>query len=115
MLLRISFMFEKWTKRFANKATDGAVEGMKEALNDKIDRYGDIIQLGLVIAVIAFGGKHLVRRQETPRVYPYPQQLRIPSYTGQPIIINNYYHDPRREEMLKNGTQYQTRKNHQKH
>ena len=115
MLLRISFMFEKWTKRFANKATDGAVEGVKEALNDKIDRYGDIIQLGLVVAVIAFGGRHLTKKQEPPHGYLYPQQLRIPSYSGQPIVINNYYHDPRREEMLKNGTKYQARKNNKKY
>jgi len=112
MLLSISFMFEKWTKRFANKATDGAVEGVKEALNDKIDRYGDIIQVGLVIAVIAFGGKHLIKPKTQPPVYQ-PQQLRIPGYSGQPIVINNYYHDPR-QEVYSYG-KHQERKTHQKH
>lgn len=103
-------MFEKWTKKFANKATDGAVEGMKEALNDKIDRYGDIIQLGLVVAVIAFGGKHLMKKPDPKPAYP-PQPYRIPGYTGQPIIVNNYYHDPTKEGLYYGN---QTRKNHQK-
>lgn len=104
-------MFEKFTKRFANKATDGAVEGVKEALNDKIDRYGDIIQLGLVVAVIAFGGKHLTKKHNPTPVYYPPQPYRIPGYTGQPIIVNNYYHDPTKEGLYYGN---QTRKNHQK-
>ena len=67
-------MFEKWTKKVASKATDGAVEGVKETLNDKLDTYSGIIKIGLTLAVIIFGSvkinDHRVKNQ--PSVYLPP-------------------------------------------
>lgn len=90
-------MFEKWTKKFASKATDGAVEGVKETLNDKIDQYGDIIKVGLVLSVIIFGGKHLTKRQNTPPSMPvmpmpgpYYGGYMCGQYGQPPMVVNNY-------------------------
>ena len=85
-------MFEKLSKRFASKATDGAVEGVRETLNDKFDQYGDMIKIGLVFVVVALGGKHLTKKDK-PAENHYPQPVeyyRLPS-GNQPIIVNNYY------------------------
>ena len=120
-------MFEKWTRKVASRATDSAVEGMKTTLNDRIDQYGDIIKIGLVLSVIIFGGKHLTKR-EAPRYsapppsypnYP-PQQFRLPQGNGTPIVINNFYGMDRKnkERMMhygyqqkKQGPNYQKREN----
>ncbi len=84
-------MFEKWTKKVASKATDGAVEGVKESLNDKINQYGDIISIGLVLGVIIVGGRHLTKpRHGNPQMY-IPAQ--IPGNGQAPIIVNNYYRE----------------------
>lgn len=103
----LSFMLEKWFKKSANKAADSAIEGVKESLNDKIDKYGDYIQAGLVLAVIIFGGRHLTRK--TPADYMPPIHARLPAGTGQPIIINNYYTRDK-EEAKYYGRQKQQRK-----
>ena len=102
-------MFERWSKKTASKVTNSAVEGVKETLNDKIDQYGDIIKLGLVLGVVIFGGKHLTRKQKEdefldlmspPLSVGYPQN----GYNGyggrygQPIVINNYYQRERNYE-----------------
>ena len=83
--LRISFMFEKISKYFANRAADGAVEGVKTSVNEKMDKYGDIIMAGLALGIIVIGSRHITKQNQTN---PY-------LYSGsQPIIINNYYQDP---------------------
>ncbi len=92
MALPISFMFEKWTKKLAGKATDGAVEGVKETLNDKIDQYGDIIKFGLVMTVIAIGGHQFTKRTRNSFLSA-PEPYHLPAGT-QPVIINNYYPGP---------------------
>lgn len=89
MLLLISFMFERFTK----KATDNAVENVKKTLNDRIDEYGDIIKIGLVVAVIILGGKHFTNTRKNR----YDRDLNLPTGNGQPIIINNYYSREREE------------------
>lgn len=93
MLLHISFMFEKLTKKFTTKATDN----VKKTLNDRIDEYGDIIKIGLVISVIVLGGKHLTKKNNQKRnlIEPYSSQNMLPG--NQPIIINNYYTREREE------------------
>ena len=88
-------MFEKWTKKTTSKITDSAVEGVKDTLNDKINQYGDIIQIGLVLFVIIFGGHHLTKKPERQQIQEAYVPLRLPS-GGQPIVINNYYRE--REE-----------------
>lgn len=103
-------MFEKWTKRVASKATDSAVDGVKETLNDKLETYSGIIKIGLTLAVIIFGSikinDHTATTKPVPRIgsgdrygYGQPQQ---------PIIINNYISDGRR-------IPYGQEQHHQKH
>lgn len=97
-------MFEKWTKKVASKATNGAVDGVKETLNDKLDTYSGIIKIGLTLAVIIFGSSKIANHQ------PPAQNIsrgygNIPQ---QPIVINNYISDGR------NGY-YGQNKSHQKH
>lgn len=82
-------MFEKWTKKVASKATDNAVEGVKETLNDKLETYSGIIKIGLTIGVIIFGSIK-INDHHANRV-----KKDSPS-TQQPIIINNYITDGRR-------------------
>ena len=89
-------MFEKWTKKIAGKATDGAIEGAAQSLSEKFGQYMDMIQIGLVLGVIAIGTHHLTKKRQP--VY-LPQQSYIPTGlpAGQPVIVNNYYHE--REEQ----------------
>ncbi len=88
---RTLFMFEKWTKKFASKATDSALEGAAQSLNDRIGQYGDIIQMGLVLGVIVLGTRHLTRdNQRRVNVQSY---LPAQATGGQPIIVNNYYRE----------------------
>ena len=98
-------MFEKWTKKVASKATDGAVEGVKETLNDKLETYSGIIKIGLTLAVIVFGSikinDHHNQKQELHSQTRYSGQ--------QPIIINNYITDGR---QIPYGGQGQNRKKH---
>ncbi len=91
-------MFEKWIKKSTNRAADSAIEGVKESLNDKIDKYGDIIQIGLVLSVIIFGGRHLTKKHEPYRSPVEDLPYRLTGGNGQPIIINNYYTRTREEE-----------------
>ena len=103
-------MFEKWTKRVASKATDSAVDGDKETLNDKLETYSGIIKIGLTLAVIIFGSikinDHSIKQKNLPGIgcgysgYDHPQQ---------PIIINNYIADGRHAP---DGGQEQNRKKH---
>jgi hypothetical protein len=93
-------MFEKWTKHFASKATDAGIEGVKETLNDKIDQYGDIIKMGLVLSVVIFGGRHLTKQYNYYSNMPMQQPYGLPS-SGRPIVINNYY-----QEKHKGGYSY---------
>jgi len=82
-------MFEKIAKRFGSKTTEGAIEGVKESLNDRMDKYSDIIQIGLVVLVIGLGGNKLIghgRKQQQNAGY-----LPEPHVNGTPIVINNYY------------------------
>lgn len=80
------FMLEKWTKRFASKATDSALEGVTKTLNEKVGPHIDVIQIGLVFGVIALG-THIAKRKINPPVQAY-----LPN--GQPpIVINNYYRE----------------------
>lgn len=94
-------MFEKWTKKAATKATDGAVEGVKESLNEKLETYSGIIKIGLTIGVIIFGSvkinDHRERRQDQQRLMSgYSPPYRSDYGQGQhPIIINNYITDGR--------------------
>ena len=85
-------MFEKWTKKFASKATDSALEGAAQSLNDRIGQYGDIIQIGLVLGVIVLGTRHLTRENRRNGAM---MQSYLPAQTtgGQPIIVNNYYRE----------------------
>lgn len=86
-------MFDKLSRKFGSKAATNAVEGVKETLNDKLEDYSGIIKIGLVLAVIVFGGKHLIepkQRNTNPVYIP-----RLPANNGQPIIINNYYREMR--------------------
>ena len=96
MLLLISLMFEKVTKWFTSKATDTAIEGAKTSLNEKIDQYGDIIKVGLVLSIIIFGGRHITRRGRNDGYIAQGSELVRPQ-GGQPIIINNYYPEYRCE------------------
>ena len=85
-------MFEKWTKKLSQKATDSALEGAAQSLNDRIGQYGDIIQIGLVLGVIVLGTRHLTR--DNQRRFATVQSY-LPAQTtgGQPIIVNNYYRE----------------------
>ena len=108
-LLYFALMFEKISKKFGSKAADSAVEGVKETLNDKLEDYSGIIKIGLVMAVIIFGGTHLMKpKNENNQPVFTP---RLPAGSGQPIIINNYYHEPK-GVYAENGRQ---RKNYQKY
>lgn len=108
-------MFEKWTKKVSSKATDGAVEGIKETLNDKLDTYSGIIKIGLTIGVIIFGSMkindHHNKKQEMISSYGSYGMQRYPGYSGapQPIVINNYITDGRQQPY---GRQKQNRGKH---
>jgi hypothetical protein len=79
-------MLEKWTKRFASKATDSALEGVSKTLNEKVGPHIDMIQIGLVFGVIALG-THIAKKKITSPAQAYIQN-------GQPpIVINNYYRE----------------------
>lgn len=120
MLLPVSFMFEKVTKWFINKSADGAIEEAKSTFNEKVDQYGDIIKVGLVLSVIILGGRHITKRNSHSGNY-------LPDNTcsGQsPIVINNFYSDnygrnERREKTYgkqqRNFIQEQPRKMDRKH
>jgi hypothetical protein len=82
-------MFEKFTKWFANKAADGAVAGVKTSINEKVDQYGDIIRIGLVIGITALGVHHITKQNSLGPPGNYP--MRLPQSGHQPIVINNYY------------------------
>lgn len=86
-------MFEKWTKRAASKATDNAVEGIKESLNDKLETYSGIIKIGLTLAVIIFGSVK-INDHHTKKQQP-PVSGGTPYYPQAPIVINNYITDGR--------------------
>lgn len=99
------FMFEKWTKKVASKATDHAMDGVKESLNDKLETYSGIIKIGLTLGVIIFGSVKINDHQTRKK-----EQSRLPAeYPQAPIIINNYISDGR--QMPYGGP----RKNNQKH
>lgn len=90
-------MFEKWTKKVASKATDNAVDGVKETLNDKLETYSGIIKIGLTLAVIIFGSVKINDHQNKLKNnisasggYGYDHDQ-----PQQPIIINNYISDGR--------------------
>ena len=98
---RFSFvfsMFEKISKHFGSKAADSAVEGVKETLNNKFEDYSGIIKIGLVLAVIIFGGNHLVKPKEDHLRNEPVFTPKLPG-PGVPIIINNYYHEPWRGDI----------------
>lgn len=102
-------MFEKWTKKVSSKATDGAVEGIKETLNDKLDTYSGIIKIGLTIGVIIFGSMKINdHRSKQERLYGM-QREHYNSYPQQPIVINNYITDGRQQPY---GRQKQNRGKH---
>ena len=85
-------MFERWTKKISGKVTNAAAEEMKKSFNDRMEQYGDIIQIGLVLGVIIIGGKHLTRKNRNTA----PEMSYIPAKLpdgNQPIIINNYYRE----------------------
>ena len=86
MALLVSFMFEKITKYFANRAADNVVDGVSTSINEKFDQYGDIIRIGLVLGVIILGGRHITKRDNRNNGCAY-----INPPGSQPIIINNYY------------------------
>ena len=104
-------MFEKLTKRFSSKATENAIEGVKTTFNDRMEQYGDIIKIGLVLSVIIFGGRHLTKKS-TPTLPDYSglYSYRLPPGNGQPIIINNYYRDEYREANQYHGQESFNRK-----
>lgn len=105
-------MFEKWTKKVSSKATDGAVEGIKETLNEKLDTYSGIIKIGLTIGVIIFGSvkinDHHNKKQQLVNSYGMQREL-YPGYPQQPIVINNYITDGRQQPY---GRQKQNRGKH---
>ncbi len=95
-------MFEKWTKKIASKSTDSAIEGAKQTLNDRLDKYSDIIVIGLIIGVIAFGGNKLIngnKKKETNNQLYLPQG----QAQGSPIVINNYISDPYERNPYRNA------------
>lgn len=83
-------MFEKLKKNIANKVTDNATDGIKKTFNDRVDQYGDIIKIGLVLGVIIIGGRHLTKRPRDERTSYIPHRL---PEGNPPIIINNYYRE----------------------
>lgn len=99
--------FDKWTKKVATKATDGAVEGVKESLNDKLETYSGIIKIGLTLGVIIFGSVKIndhAKKQNSQMAHNYIGA----SDRQQPIIINNYITDGR-------TPYYGQRQNHKQH
>lgn len=118
-----SAMFEKISKRFGSRATDGAIEGVKETLNNRMDRYSDIIQIGLVVCVIALGGNKLIGhgRKQANGYLPHGSDC-MNSQAGAPIVINNYYtgnpyeRNPYRNQKGAGGSRNgrETGKNYQK-
>lgn len=93
-------MFEKFTKRFASKATDAAVEGVHESLYDKVMQYSDYVMAGLAIYVVIRGGRHLtaMNRRNSYGAFLPNDPIGLPGCTGYPMVVNNYYHGSRREE-----------------
>lgn len=96
-------MFEKIAKKLGGKTTDQVVEGAKQTLNDRMNKYTDIIQIGLVTLVIAFGGNKLIGhgRKRTGD--------QNPGYSANPpIVINNYYsqQDPVVRNPYRNNPNY---------
>lgn len=83
-------LFDKWTKKVATRATDGAVEGVKESLNDKLETYSGIIKIGLTLGVIIFGSVKINDHAKKQN-----QHYAGISDRQQPIIINNYITDGR--------------------
>ena len=81
-------MFEKWTKKFASKATDNAIEGATQSLADKVNQYIDYILPGLALGVVILGSHRITKQRErkNPSYIPY-------AGSGQPITINNYYRE----------------------
>lgn len=75
---------------FTKKATDSAIDNVKETLNDKLETYSGIIKIGLTVGVLAFGSKKINQHTE-PQTYNQTGCL-----PGQPVIINNYFGDERR-------------------
>lgn len=108
-------IFDKWTKKVATKATDGAVEGVKETLNDKLETYSGIIKIGLTLAVIIFGSKKIndhaktQRQQPQYQTYTYGYEYPMQMQRQQPIIINNYITDGRTHSY---GGQKQNNRRH---
>ena len=102
-------LFEKWTKKVSGKATNSAVEGIKETLNDKLDAYSGIIKIGLTIGVIIFGSIKINDHRQAQVQTQMPQSSSYYSNHGQPqpIIINNYITDGRN---IPNGKQKQNRR-----
>ena len=83
-------MFEKFTKKFASKATDSALEGVTQTISEKVGPHIDMIQIGLVFGVIALG-THIAKRKTAPPLHTYiPAQ---PMDHQAPITINNYYRE----------------------
>ena len=92
-MLFLFTMFEKWSKKIASNATTGAVDGVKETLNDKLETYSGIIKLGLTLAVIIFGSiKINDHKSASSYNFGNPEMQRNQQ---QPIIINNYITDGR--------------------
>ena len=103
--------------------TDNAVEGVKKSFNDRLDQYGDIIQIGLVLGVIIIGGRHLTSNGRKNRNF---DESYIPALTSgqQPIVINNYYKERedryeryKREDRARRSVQsrYSTQQENQKY
>lgn len=104
MSLLIFFMFDRFRKKITETVTNDTVDTVKKTFNDRIEDYGDIIEIGLVLMVIILGGKHLTKRSAEKRqtyegYYSPSSTLRLPNGNGQPIIINNYYTREREEEQ----------------
>ena len=94
--------------KFSKKATNSAVETVKEKLNDKLDTYSGIIKIGLTLGVIIFGSRkinqHITKQEPQAPVMPaIPYQ--------QPIVINNYYNE---RGYIPNGGKRQG-ENHPRH
>ena len=90
-------MFDRWTKKAASKITDNAVEGAKQSLNERIEKYGDIIQIGLVLGVIILGSRHITGHSRQPTYAGYLPQYNLPDGRV-PVIVNNYYRE--REDYI---------------
>lgn len=129
MALPLCFvMFEKFMKKMSEKATDSAISGAKETLNDKLDTYSGIIKIGLTLAVIIFGSSKIVEKHQNhqkpvngngnmtgPVGQPgyFQNYPGYPNYPQQPIVINNYITDGRNN---RGGNAHgQPRKDHSKH